>query len=177
MKLQENWPKQSNLFESLRMIACGFFVVLFGTSTAWSADQLVNFRDASRNGLQRSWFTQIRVDSSRNRVTDWTLDNDLLIALTSTGMVHAIEVDSGRTRWVAQVGKPESPCSGPAANSTYVAVLSGSKLFVIERMDGHLVWSRGIGNVSEAAPALSESHAFVSQINGRVEGFPLDDSS
>jgi len=176
MILRENGPSQKHFLNPLRWICCCFFMATLAVTTpAWTADQLVGFEVASRNGLERSWFSQIRVDRTRNRVTDWTLHADLLIALTSTGTVHAIDMESGRTRWMAQVGKPGSPCTGPAANADYVAVLSDSKLFVLDRGDGHLVWSRRIGNVSEAAPVLSESHVYVTQINGRVEGFPLED--
>lgn len=160
----------------LRWIGCGIFVsMIVVASQSQSADRLVGFEAASKNGLQRAWFSQVRVDHSKNRVTNWTLSNDLLFALTSTGTVHAIDAESGRTRWVAQVGKPSYPSNGPAANANFVAVLSGSRLYMLDRDDGHLVWSHAIGNVSEAAPAMSANYAFVAEINGRVEGFPLDE--
>ncbi len=142
---------------------------------AQAADQLVGFETASKNGLERAWFSQVRVDRSKNRVTNWALHDDLLLALTSTGTLHAMDSESGRTRWVAQVGNPSHPSTGPAANAELVAVLNGSRLFMLDRGDGHLVWSRPIGNISEAAPVLGENYAYVAQINGRVEGFKLDD--
>ncbi|NOY29380.1 MAG: PQQ-binding-like beta-propeller repeat protein [Planctomycetes bacterium] len=160
----------------LRWIGGGLFALtMVVASQAGAADRLVGFEAASKNGLERAWFSQVRVDRGKNRVTNWTLHDDLLLALTSTGTVHAMDAESGRTRWVAQVGNPSHPSTGPAANADFVAVLSGSKLFLLDRGDGHLVWSRPIGNTSEAAPALSEKYAYVAQINGRVEGFKLDD--
>jgi len=152
-----------------------FLAMISAASQARAADQLVGFEAASKNGLERAWFSQVRVDRGKNRVTSWALHNDLLLALTSTGTLHAMDSESGRTRWVAQVGNPRHPSTGPAANAELVAVLSGSRLFMLDRGDGHLVWSRSIGNTSEAAPTLGENYAYVAQINGRVEGFKLDD--
>jgi len=172
----ENLPPLKFLPNPLRWIHWGIFVAMLVVGPqAWSAPQLVEFETAAKNGLQRAWFSQIRVDHSKNRVTNWTLDKDLLLALTSTGTVHAIKAESGRTQWVAQVGNPSYPSTGPAANADFVAVLSGSRLYMLDRVDGHLVWSRALGIVSETSPTLSETYAFVAEINGRVEGFPLDD--
>jgi len=174
--LKENLAALEFLLNPLRWIGCGCFALaMIVASQAWSADRLVAFEAASKNGLERAWFSQVRVDRGRNRVTNWTLHNDLLLALTSTGTIHAMDSESGKTRWVAQVGKPSHPSTGPAANAELIAVLSGSRLYMLDRGDGHLVWSRPISNTSEAAPALGEEYAYVAQDNGRVEGFKLDD--
>ncbi len=151
------------------------FATAFGTSQAFSADRLLGFEAASRVGLERAWFSQVRVDRARNRVIDWTLDHEQIFALTSAGTIHAINTRSGKTLWVSEAGRPDRPSAGLAVDAEHVALVNGSTLYVLDRGDGHLLWSREIGNVALTVPAISETHVFIAQMGGRVEGFSLED--
>lgn len=144
-------------------------------SSLHAANKVVSYETAAAVGLQRAWFAQIGVDGTRSRVENWILHNEHLYALTSTGTIHALNSRTGKTMWVSQVGTPGHPVAGPAINSNYVAVVSSSRLYVLDRADGHVVWSRRLGSVSGTAPALSESHVYVPLLSGRVEGYALDD--
>ncbi len=141
---------------------------------AFSANQLVTFEQASKNGLQRAWFAQVRVDPARNLVAYWTLSNNELFALTTSSTVHAMNAETGKTLWIAQIGNSKYPSDGPVTNSNRVALLNGTTLYLLDRGDGHVLWTREVGDAVVAAPVLSDTFAYVAQTSGRVEGFPLD---
>ena len=155
------------------LVAMAFMLVL---PSMGLADHLVSNHAAARLGLERAWFAQVRVDSARHKIAHWVLDKDQVIALTSSGTIQAIDAETGKTLWTTELGVGHAPSAGVAVNSKYVALLGAGRLYIMDRSDGHHLWSREIGGASSAAPALSKTYAYVALINGRVEGYRLDDS-
>jgi hypothetical protein len=136
---------------------------------------LVTHEQASRHGLERTWFAQIPLDPSRSRVTTWYLYNDRLYGVTDSGIVTSLNAETGEQLWAKQVGKPGYPAFGPGANADYLGVVSGAKLYLLDRQDGRLVWIRELGGAPSSGPALSNTYAFVALLTGRIEGYKLDD--
>ena len=154
------------------IVLLAFALLMAGTSSSY-AQHLVANPKAARLGLHRAWFAQVRVDPTQQKVLQWVLDNDRLFALASDGTVQAIHTETGEILWTTEgAGQPHA--IGIAANSKYVAMLGASRLYLLDRTDGQILWTRQIGGPTCAAPALSETHAFVALINGRIEGYPLD---
>ena len=137
------------------------------------AQSLVHNQIAGRVGLERAWFAQVQLESSRHQVAHWLLDRDQLFAMTSAGTIQAFDVETGATLWTTALGEGHSPATGVAVNSNYVAALGAGRLFALDRRNGQKLWSRATGGASVAAPALSESHAYVVGLSGRVEGISL----
>src|SRR5262249_55022197 len=73
------------------------------------------------------------------------------------------------------IGRPGFPALGPAANEKYLGVVSGSRLFLLDREDGRLQWSRELGSAPSSGPALTNHYAYVALVSGRIEGYKLDD--
>ncbi|MEQ8790996.1 MAG: PQQ-binding-like beta-propeller repeat protein [Pirellulaceae bacterium] len=198
---------------------------------------LVSSIDARRIGLERSWFTQINVDSGRGELSFVTpyvshakaftiyevvwetgklefseLERDpfgqprgaeealkaanakieeltaeglepklitsvvpeiSLYASTNRGVVHAIDGETGRTRWSNIIGSTDYPTLEPGVNEDYVAVVNGSTLYVVERGTGVLAWERRLSGAPGAGPAVSDEMVFVPLMNGKVEAFKL----
>ncbi len=155
------------LFAALSMVA--------GTASLQAAPKLVTNEQAARHGLERAWFAQVPVDASRSRVTQWMLYYDRLYSVTNSGIVTALNAETGETLWSKQVGKPGYPAFGPGANADHLGMVSGSKLYVLNRHDGRLEWARQLGSAPSSGPALSEKYAFVALVTGRIEGYLLDD--
>lgn len=124
--------------------------------------------------MTRAWFSQVQVDASRSRVELIALDGDILVAVTSAGVVHAMDSETGQTRWVARIGNPTHPSLGPGIDATHVALVNGSTLFVLDREDGSVMMERRLGGGVGGGPALSSGYAFVPLLRGRVEGYQLD---
>ena len=97
-----------------------------------------------------------------------------LYATSERGLVHAIDAETGKTRWSASVGSPIHPTTMAAANDTHVSVLNGSTLYVLLATDGSTVWTKSVGGAPGAAPAMSDGFIFVPMINGAVETYSVD---
>jgi len=136
---------------------------------------LVTHDQAARHGFERAWFAQIPVDPARSRVSTWYLYYDRLYGVTDSGIITALNAETGEQLWAKQVGKPGYPAFGPGANSDFLGIVSGAKLYLLNRHDGRLEWVRELGSAPSSGPALSNNYAFVALVTGRIEGYKLDD--
>lgn len=148
--------------------------LLVVATPSWAVGPLVTRSDAARNGLKRAWFLQLGVDTARSEVSRWSLTHDRLYGVTTAGSVFAIDTKSGRQLWWRQISPPGRAAFGPSANEKFVAVVSGSKLYLLDRNDGRTRWVVPLGSAPGAGPALTESHAYVAMVTGRVEAYPLE---
>ena len=62
-----------------------------------------------------------------------------LYASSDSGMVHALDGETGRTLWTTQIGNPLYPTSTPSGNDKHVGVCNGSTLYVLLVEDGSVV--------------------------------------
>jgi PQQ-like domain len=138
-----------------------------------AATRLLPQEELRQLGLVRAWFAQVRLDRSRNHLERAVLDDDQLTVLTNAGVVQQLNALTGETLWVAPIGNENYPSLGPACSDKYVALVNGSTLYVLDRVDGRPVLIRRIGGAPGAAPAISSNHVFVPLLNGRIEGYPL----
>lgn len=97
----------------------------------------------------------------------------VLYAQSSGGTLHALDAETGQTLWAVGIGNPRYPNQRPAANDKYVATISGSRLFVLDRLTGEPVWDRLLRQTPTMGPALSSSMVFVPGLKGQVEGYYL----
>jgi outer membrane protein assembly factor BamB len=147
----------------------------FASFSRGHAESLVSYDTITPAGLERSWFGQVQLDVTRDRVRSWRLFEDNLLALTNTGTLHSFNAETGETLWVTQVGVTDQAAVGPAASKTHVAVISGSVLHVFDRATGRQLWAQGVGGAPAAGPALSDDYVYVPLFNGRIEAYKLDD--
>lgn len=138
------------------------------------ASTLFTEPDVQRVGLTRRWFTQANADRSRGTVRHVSMHKELLIVQTEQAIVQAIDAETGRSIWTQQIGRPNYPSLAAAANDDVVAVVSGSKLYVVERATGVVLWSRLVGSSPGAGAAITDRHVFVPMINGLVEAYELE---
>ena len=101
-------------------LLCGLGLFTLGLLAANSApaaaeDPLVSQIAAERHGLTRAWYLQLPV-GARSHVTAVVPDHDLLLVTTDGAMVFAIETETGRLVWSAQVGDAKHPTLRPAGN-------------------------------------------------------------
>lgn len=156
-------------------IAAAFAAVASLGNLAQADSRLLPQDQAQRLGLKRAWFTQVHLDRARNHVERAILADGHLTVLTSAGMIQEIDAQTGETLWFAQIGNEGYPSLGPSANEQFIALVNGSTLYILDRTDGRPVLSRRLGGAPGAAPALATKFAFVPLVNGRIEGYPLED--
>ncbi|HYO23733.1 MAG TPA: PQQ-binding-like beta-propeller repeat protein [Lacipirellulaceae bacterium] len=146
-----------------------------GTPAARGENMLVSYEQAARHGLERAWFAQVPLDPSRSRASTWFLYFDRLYCVTDSGLVTALDAETGAKLWSQQVGRPGVAAFGPSANAANLGVVSGARLFMLDRERGTLKWTRELGGAPSSGPALSADYAYVAMTTGRIEGYRLDD--
>jgi hypothetical protein len=162
------------LTKSHRSVAATIFLGLSLLAARTSlAAQLIPSGELNRLGLSRAWFAQVQLDRARDHVERAVLKGDRLTVLTSAGLVHEFNALTGETAWIAPIGNSNYPSLGPAASDQFVALLNGSTLYVLDRVDGRPVFIRRVSGAPGAAPALSKDYVFVPLVNGRMEAYPL----
>ena len=131
--------------------------ILFGGSTtSWAqfGTGLVPRHLAQSNGLERAWFARAEVNPARSELVRCILDGDELFVLTSAGVVQAMDANTGATKWITRIGKPDYPSLGPAANEHLVGVMNGSTLYLLDRATGGIMAQRRVGGPPGGGPAL-----------------------
>ncbi|MBI2826486.1 MAG: PQQ-binding-like beta-propeller repeat protein [Planctomycetia bacterium] len=129
---------------------------------------------ARRHGLTRAWAAQLSCDPGRDRVAQLTLLAGALIGVTDQSTVQAIDAETGRTMWVAHVGRRDLPNTPVGANEKYVAVCNGSTLYVLDRGDGREIFSRRLQGTPAAAPAISDTRVYVPTFKGGIETYEVE---
>ena len=110
---------------------------------------------AARHGLARPWFAQVELDQARGNIGSVLLYEGVLYAQTSTASVHAIDAETGKTLWSKQIGLPNHPSMPPDAKGDLLAVINGSRLYVVNRFNGDLLYEKEIKDAPGGGPALS----------------------
>ncbi|WP_425396143.1 PQQ-binding-like beta-propeller repeat protein [Aeoliella sp.] len=157
------------------LLLLGAAMVGASASPSLAGSGLVSNIEAQRSGLERAWFSQTQLDRSLHRVEHAVLDGDQLFVLTTAGVIHAMDAETGETHWITRIGNPNYPSLGPAANKKYVALVNGSTLTVLRRDTGVEHMSRRLGGGAGGGPALTETHVYAPLFSGKVEAYALED--
>jgi len=201
---------------------------------------LISQVEARQYGLERAWFTQVKLDPARSRLSDMIYfvsaaqshtvfevqyqdrkrtfserDTDrfgdvlgkenaekeakafmdelklreieskletiqvpetTLYAVTDRAVLHAIDAETGRTRWSTLVGNRDYPLERPGINEDFVGVLNGSTLHLLKRQTGEMAWIRSIQGVASAGPALTSEYVVVPTFSGDIELYDIDET-
>lgn len=107
------------------------------------------------------------------KVTQLTLPRTTIYALSSAGVVTALDGDTGRVKWKRKVGVSLRPTIGLGANANFVAATNGSSVFCMNAENGKVLWERRCGSSPSASPAVSDDYVYVPLVNEKVEIFSL----
>lgn len=97
--------------------------------------------------------------------------------LTDQFVVHAIDGESGATKWATQVGKRDNPTSRLAVNDDMVCLVNGIKVYGLSTATGAISWERSAHHAPGAGAVLSPHFAFVQMVDGSIEAFPVGTKS
>ena len=157
------------LFLAAALIAAGSL----GNALSAQQGKLLTEPAAAQHGLVRAWVTQLGFDSARGRLCNLVLYEGTLYAQTDKATIEAIDAETGKMLWTRQIGRPEHPSMPPAVGNDYLAVINGSRLYVVNRLTGEQLLEREIEGSPGAGPALSAKRAYVPTVDGMVLAYSL----
>jgi hypothetical protein len=146
------------------------------SSTLWAQlrSPLISEITARRYGLTRSWFAQVDLDRSTDRVQSIAIHDRMLLAQTKRGVLQAFDAETGKTIWVNRIGSPLHPTTEIGVSNNHIAALNGSSLYVFERASGKFAWSRRVVGAPGAGPGVSKDYVFVPTTQGILEAYDLE---
>ena len=151
-------------------------IVGLAPSLVWAQvarPQLIDQTAANRHGLARSWFAYVNVGGGRSPIVDIQFDAGTLFVQTGIATTHAIDGQTGRTLWVADVGSPRHPSLRLGLGESRIAVINGTTLYVLDRATGQVLFTRSIRGVPGVGAALSEEAVFVPTMAAQVETYSI----
>jgi hypothetical protein len=152
-------------------------VTVFGNALAPAAplEAVISEPLAAAHGLKRAWIVQMDASSGRSRLQWITLNRGTLFAQTDRGTVQAFDAETGKPLWPSakQIGDPDQPTMRLGANEKVVAVVNGSRLYVLNRASGETLLERAIDGAPSSGVAVSARYVYVPTFSGLVLAFRL----
>ncbi len=146
-----------------------------GSSWADTRGQIIPQAQAQAHGLTRAWMAQFEAIGLRSKLKSLVLYEGMLVAQTDRGGLCAYDAETGRPIWdsAKQIGNPKHPSLDPDVGGNLVAVVNGSRLYLLNRWTGDVLWERLVDGAVGAGAALSERSVYVTLVNGMVIAYPI----
>ena len=106
--------------QAIRLLLATCFIGLIA-ATAFASD-LPREADLARNGLKMAWWGRAAIDPRREKVDFVTNDEDMVFIRSTTGIITAFEIETGKRVWSTLVGRPNQQAFRPESNSKRTAV-------------------------------------------------------
>lgn len=125
---------------------------------------------------QEAKFKELQAQKSEAKLQTLKIPQITLYVTTDCGMVHAIDAETGRTRWAVVIGRRDFPTERVGVSEKWVAVLNGSDLYKLNRETGEIAWKRRVDGVPSAGPAITDTYIVVPTFSGHVELYDLEET-
>ena len=110
-------------------------------------------------------------------VTARVLPESFLVCVSSRGVVHLIDAETGRTRWSRLVGNPRFVTLAPAVSENQIGVISGNTLHLVRTVDGLPLKTMQLKHVAIAGPVIAEGWLYAPRIDGTMDWYPINEQT
>ncbi len=117
--------------------------------------------------LVQLWESQAVLNVDRDVVAYIVNDEDIVYVQSSAGIVTALNADTGREMWTAQVGRTDEVAMPATSNASIVMVVAGPALYALDKFSGKELFSYRLPSQPSAGPVITEGSFFI----------PLSDNS
>lgn len=117
------------------------------------------------------------IKSKKPVVTATVVPETILVCVTSRGMVHVIDAETGRTRWSRLVGNPRFDTLAPAVTENQIGIVCGNNLHLVRTVDGLPLKTIKLSHVAMAGPVISEGWAYIPRIDGTMDWYPVGEQT
>src|SRR5437660_4209348 len=162
---------------SVRALAVLFLMA--ATATAQDRSQLYTRPsvpdDAAlqRLNLKLGWRTYISTDEQRDRIFTVQNAGDLLLVQTRSGLVSALDTETGQIRWQARCGRSYHVSVPLGYNRNEVLIVNDRTLYVLDRATGELRWDFDMPTAPTTAAVADDAQWFLSVPGGVVSAYAI----
>ena len=126
-----------------------------------------------RYGLERVWVGQATLNPSRDKLSHVVLDEEVVIAQASSGIVTAFDSETGRKFWSVQLGRTDLKSFAAVTNQDQVIVIAGSQVYAVQKYTGELLWQHEIPEQPSVSPSMDEKNLYNGTLQGNVYAYDL----
>lgn len=123
--------------------------------------------------LTMAWSGVVPMDGRRDGLASVQLNGKLLLAQTRSGLVTAIDAETGRTLWRTRVGKAYQQTFPLAFNRKSVFAINGVSLFALDRDTGTQQWAYNLPAGPSAPPAADDYLIYIGTGTTKLYAFIL----
>ncbi|MBL4883903.1 MAG: PQQ-like beta-propeller repeat protein, partial [Planctomycetaceae bacterium] len=134
---------------------------------------LPSSRILNRFGLERTWWGQATLNSARDKIMHVALDERIVVMIASSGIVTAFDAESGHKLWVIRIGRNDQTTLMPVMNEKQVFIVSGLKLYALDRLSGGIIWELNLPQFPSTAPSADENQIYIGTLDGSVYAFDI----
>lgn len=134
---------------------------------------LPSSRLLNRFGLERVWWGQATLNSSRDIIKHIAIDERSVIVISSSGIVTAFDAESGLKMWVTRIGRREQTSFMPVLNEKQVLIVSGLNLYALDRLKGGVTWEISLPQVPSTGPSTDDDQVYIGTLDGSIYAFDL----
>jgi outer membrane protein assembly factor BamB len=127
----------------------------------------------NRYGLERAWWGQAAIDTTRERIVYFGMDEDNVYLQTSSGMITAFNGETGRRLWDLRLGRPDSPSLPVTSNEDLVFAVVGMNLYAVNKWTGRPAWHTPLMRYPSTSATADNHRLYVGFLGGSVEAFNL----
>ncbi len=147
-----------------------------GRSTVFSERHLDNFGQLlGVAGAEKAAAEKVRLlglEGIQATVDQQVVPDTTLYMSSSSGMVQALDAETGRLLWSTPVGRPDYATTEMATTDDLVALVNGQHIYILQAADGTLVGERRVaGGAPAAGPAMVGTRLFVPTLSGQLHAY------
>lgn len=105
--------------------------------------------------LKLLWEAQAVINTGRDKVAHIALDEEVIFVQSSAGVVTALNTESGRRFWSAQVGRNDEVSMKATTDSQMVAVVVGPVIHAFDKFSGQKLFAFRLDNAASGAPLIT----------------------
>jgi outer membrane protein assembly factor BamB len=127
----------------------------------------------NRHNLTRTWWANAVMNSTRDRLLYLTLDDEILLAQSSNGIVTAFNSETGKQLWSAQLGSSDEGSLPATVNDDSFLLCVGLDIYCLEKHNGETRWKLRLPRLPTARPTADEKAVYVGAIDGSLTAFDI----
>jgi outer membrane protein assembly factor BamB len=116
--------------------------------------------------LREAWHAFLPMDGQRDGIFTLQLaplgKGFQILAQTRSGLVVALNAETGETQWTSRLGVPYRPAQPVAFNNRSVFVINNIELFALDRTTGQLQWQTTLPQGAASPPVADDEQLYLS---------------
>ena len=101
------------------------------------------------------WESQSVINPARDKVAHMAMDEEVIFVQSSAGVVTAINAESGRRFWSAQVGRNDEVAMTGTSDSQMVIIVTGPVIHAFDKFSGQKLFAYRLPNPPSAPPLIA----------------------